>query len=149
MPGILISGNTSLGAALHAVNFEASLCETIEGAIVDYWVSFLSRQPKLSPAAAGFAHDSSQSDAEQCLFPSLFPYHRCLEKEQWKMIHYLDTGSGSGNTSAAAAGAAAWDPALLGRRCPLFGRKFLRDAAPALPAALEAAAVLRPRSGGD
>jgi len=39
---------------------------------MDYWVSFLSRQPKLSPAAAGFAHGSGLSDAEQCSFPSLF-----------------------------------------------------------------------------
>ncbi len=66
------------------------------------------------------------------------------------MIQYAYAGSGSSNAStASAAGAMAWDPALLGRRCPLFGRKFLRDAAPALPAALEAAAVLRPRSKSE
>ena len=55
--------------------------------------------------------------------------------------------AGSGGNGSAMADGAAWDPALLGRRCPLFARKFLRDAASALPTALEATAVLTARSG--
>ena len=58
-----------------------------------------------------------------------------LRRGRWRVEHARQQQRGRRDRVA---------PELLGRRCPLFGCKFMRDAAQALLPALESTAVLRP-----